>query len=179
MLTWTVNKEGSVFTDGLLINQTKWRETLQTSLPCSTSLVAFAVNNTGDKTGLLASLDNTWATGDPGLKCTDNVSLAYANDWKYYSMWQFFIILLSIALISWPSWLPWTTVGPRGIPGWIVLKLSLLWMIPMTGNITLCGLFSLKYHQYLLPPHFLNFGRYCFCRYLFFYVCKHAISITA
>ena len=88
-----MNKEGSVYIDGVEGDHTEWMKAMQKPLPCNTLLVAFTVNNTDNegKSGLLASLDNTWSTGDPGLKCTDDASVDDNNDWKYYSMYHCFI----------------------------------------------------------------------------------------
>ena len=86
---------GTVFADGVEVGHSeKWQETTQTTLPPDTSLVALELvnENPPGRAGLLASLDNTWSTGDPGLKCTDN-SFVNDNNWKFYSMYHFFVSL--------------------------------------------------------------------------------------
>ena len=87
MLSWTVDSEGSVFADGVLLRHSDdWLDIAQTSLPTSTQLVAFELKTIPPSDiGLLASLDNTWSTGDPGMKCTNDTSVNETNAWKLYS----------------------------------------------------------------------------------------------
>ena len=92
MLSWTVDDIGTVYADGVQLGHSNnWVQTTQTELPSNTSLVAFELINPNDPSGLLdvgllASLDNTWSTGDPGMKCADADSLTSTNDWKLNSM---------------------------------------------------------------------------------------------
>ena len=69
----------------------EWEEATNTTLPPGTSLVAFELKGSLAAL-LLASLDNTWSTGDPGLKCTDDVSVNVTNDWKHYSVYHCFVL---------------------------------------------------------------------------------------
>ena len=85
VLSWAVDNEGIAFADGIHVDtHNTWKESKRTQLPPKTSLVGFELSNYWKGAGFLASLDNTWATGDPGLKCTDTTSVTSPGAWKYY-----------------------------------------------------------------------------------------------
>ena len=87
ILSWTVDNEGTLYSDGVQVGHSSdWQETTQTTLPFFSSLLAFSLKDDLGQAGLLASLDNSWSTGDPGLRCTDDASMVLFDDWKHYSM---------------------------------------------------------------------------------------------
>ena len=86
MLSWTGDNEATVYADGVqLARDTTWHSVTQTPIPCGTQLLAFKLEDYGHTPGFLASLDDVWKTGDPGMKCSSNAALVSTN-WNISSM---------------------------------------------------------------------------------------------
>ena len=84
VVSWTTDDQGKLFADGVQMEQnTNWRVASHTTLPCSTLMVAFQLQNVGADHGFLASIEDLhWLTGDGILKCTSDSNMAIIDDWK-------------------------------------------------------------------------------------------------